>query len=71
MYSMMIAWSDRDQAYLVALPEWRSRLIGPAATHGATYEEASRNGQIVLEMLIADAVEDGEPLPEPNAFAVA
>ena len=71
MYSMTIVWSERAQSYLVGLPEWQDRLIGPAATHGATYEEAARNGQIVLEMLIADALEDGESLPEPQTFPIA
>jgi len=71
MYCMTIACSERDQAYLVSLPEWQDRLNGRAATHGATYEEAARNGQIVLDMLIADAVEDGEPLPEPRVFPLA
>ncbi|HUY77379.1 MAG TPA: type II toxin-antitoxin system HicB family antitoxin [Ktedonobacterales bacterium] len=71
MYSMTIARAERDQVYLVSLPDWQDRLIGPAATHGATYEEATGNGQIVLDMLIADAVEDGEPLPEPKVFPLA
>ena len=68
---MTIAWSERDQAFLVSLPEWQDRLIGHAATHGATYEEAARSGQAVLDMLIADAVEGGEPLPEPKVFPLA
>lgn len=70
-YSMTISWSERDQAFLVIFPEWHDRLIGQAATHGATYEEAAHNGQIILEMLIADALEDGEPLPPPNVLPLA
>jgi len=38
-YSMLIEWSEEDQAYLVTLPEWADRVIMPA-THGSTYGEA-------------------------------
>ena len=31
-----IHWSDEDQSYLVTLPEWRERVLGPV-THGSTY----------------------------------
>jgi predicted RNase H-like HicB family nuclease len=48
---MVIEWSDDDQVYIVSVPEW-----GPGArTHGATYDEAVRNAQDVLELLIAGA----------------
>ena len=69
-YSMVIRWSERDQAYLVALPEWEGRLGNwDSATHGETYGEAAENGREVLEMLVAHARESGEPLPEPHVFA--
>jgi antitoxin HicB len=62
---MVIEWSDDDQVYIVSLPEW-----GPGArTHGATYDEAVRNAQDVLELLIAGAQEEGQPLPAPHLFA--
>jgi predicted RNase H-like HicB family nuclease len=38
-YSLLIQRSDEDQAYLVTLPEWEDRVLGPV-THGDTYEEA-------------------------------
>jgi antitoxin HicB len=66
-YSMLIAWSPKDQAYLVSLPEWAPRLLNKiAVTHGATYEEAARHGQEVLETLIENAQDRGEPLPPPH-----
>ncbi|AUB39500.1 putative nuclease of the RNAse H fold, HicB family [Nostoc flagelliforme CCNUN1] len=44
-------------------------------THGETYEDALKNAQEVLEMLIESSLADGEPLPEPktlgNAIKVA
>lgn len=69
-YSMLIQWSDEDRAYLVTLPEWEGRVFGPV-THGDTYEEAVRNGNEVLAMLVEVAQEDGEPLPAPRVFAAS
>ncbi|MGL5878043.1 MAG: type II toxin-antitoxin system HicB family antitoxin, partial [Xenococcaceae cyanobacterium] len=52
--------SDEDQCYIVSLPEFGKY----AHTHGDTYEEALKNAQEVLEMLI----EDGQALPKPNTY---
>lgn len=63
-YSIVIQWSMEDQKYVVSLPEF-----GPYAhTHGATYEEALRHGQEVLELLIEDYQARNQPLPEPSQF---
>lgn len=67
-YSILIEWSEEDQAYLVILPEWADRVMMPA-THGDTYTEAVKNGQEVLELLVDSAVQDGEPLPSPKIHA--
>ncbi len=67
---MLIEWSEEDQAYLVTLPEWANRVMMPA-THGSTYSEAVQHGQEVLEMLINDALRDGEPLPPPKTHVAA
>ncbi|HEU0027508.1 MAG TPA: type II toxin-antitoxin system HicB family antitoxin [Ktedonobacterales bacterium] len=67
-YSMLIQWSDEDQAFLVTLPEWMDRVLGPV-THGDTYEEAVRNGRDALDALIASARKHGEPLPLPRTVA--
>jgi len=67
-YSMLIEWSEDDQAYLVTLPEWASQVSMPV-THGNTYDEAVKNGREVLEMLINDAKRNGEPLPQPRTHA--
>ncbi len=64
-YSMLIQWSDEDQVFVVSLPEF-----GPfSKTHGATYEEAARNGQEVLELLIETYQAESRPLPEPVKFS--
>ena len=68
-YSMLIEWSEEDQAYLVTLPEWAQQVYMPA-THGDTYEEAAKNGREVLEMLINDAKKNEEPLPPSSIHAV-
>lgn len=66
-YAMAIQWSNEDSAYIVSFPEWEAHgLIGH--THGNTYEEATRNGREVLDMLVRSAREDGEPLPTPRTF---
>jgi len=70
-YSMLIRWSDDDQAYLVTLPEWAEHVIGDVVTHGETYEEAVRNGEEALQALIEWAQREGFPLPEPRVYASA
>ncbi|MBY0522331.1 MAG: type II toxin-antitoxin system HicB family antitoxin [Gemmataceae bacterium] len=63
-YSMVIQWSDDDQVYVVTLPEF-----GPySKTQGSTYQEAVKNGQEVLELLIETSQADGEALPDPAKF---
>ncbi|MBF2056617.1 MAG: type II toxin-antitoxin system HicB family antitoxin [Cyanobacterium sp. T60_A2020_053] len=65
-YSILIQWFDDDQKYIVSLPEF-----GPYAhTHGNTYEEALKNGQEVLELLIEDYQEKNKPLPKPELVTV-
>lgn len=67
-YSMILEWSEEDQAYLVILPEWADRVVMPV-THGITYDEAVKHGQEALEMLVSSAMRDGEPLPSPKVHA--
>lgn len=62
-YSMVIIWSPADDAYLVHLPEFNFQKFH---THGATYEEAAKNGQEVIESLMQWYAEEGKSLPEPN-----
>lgn len=64
-YSMVIEWSDDDQAYVVSLPEWGDVVH----THGVTYEEALQPSKELIEALVACRQERGEPLPRPRVFA--
>jgi antitoxin HicB len=66
-YSMVIEWSDEDDAYIVSLPEWGDLVH----THGESYAEAVARGQELLEALIASRQEHGEALPAPHIFAHA
>ena len=59
-YSILIQLSDEDECYIVSLPEFGKY----ARTHGDTYEEAVKNAQEVLELLI----EDNKNLPQPNIY---
>jgi predicted RNase H-like HicB family nuclease len=61
---MLIRWSEEDRVFVVSLPEF-----GPySKTHGATYEEAAKNGLEALELLIETYEGEGRPLPEPARF---
>ncbi|BAZ29008.1 hypothetical protein NIES4074_14450 [Cylindrospermum sp. NIES-4074] len=64
-YTIIIQWSEEDKCFIVSLPEWGDFCH----THGETYEEAFKNAQEVLEMLIESYLEDGQPLPEPQTLS--
>lgn len=64
-YSMVIEWSDENQAFMVSIPEFPGNY-----THGDTYEEAVKQGEDLIESLIMWAQQDGKPLPQPRAFAM-
>ncbi|MDJ1185615.1 type II toxin-antitoxin system HicB family antitoxin [Roseofilum casamattae] len=66
-YSILIQWSEEDNAYIVSLPEWGKY----ARTHGSTYEEALQNAQEVLEDLIQSYHQDNKPLPSPQTLKLA
>jgi predicted RNase H-like HicB family nuclease len=63
---MLIQWSDEDQAYVVTLPEFPT-----CHTHGKTYEEAVKNGEEVLKLIVETYQERGESLPVPVKFQYA
>ena len=67
-YSILIEWSDEDQAYLVTLSEWADRVLMPVI-HGNTYRKAVAHGEEVLELLVNDALNNGESLPPPKTHA--
>lgn len=69
-YRVNILWSNEDNCYLVELPEFTTE-IQQYFTHGDTYEEALRNAQEVLELLIESYQAEGRPLPQPQTLQAA
>lgn len=70
-YAMVIEWSDEDEAYVVSFPEWDATGLYFVHTHGASYEEAVKNGEEVLTEIVDLARARGEALPAPRRFAAA
>ncbi|WIG59152.1 MAG: hypothetical protein OJF49_001899 [Ktedonobacterales bacterium] len=66
-YSILIEWSNLDDAYIASFPEWE-RLGYLAHTHGETYAEAAQKGQDLLTHLIASASKHGDVMPAPALF---
>jgi predicted RNase H-like HicB family nuclease len=60
-YEIIIYWSDKDNAYLVEVPE----LPGCMAD-GKTYSEALTNAEQIIKEWIDTAKELGRPIPEPK-----
>ena len=69
-YSMVVQWSDDDQAYLVTLPEWEGRVFNPV-THGDSYEHAIKQAHEALAALVASSLQRAASLPEPRVIASA
>jgi predicted RNase H-like HicB family nuclease len=63
-YSIHIQWSDRDNSYLVNVPE-----LSGCHTHGETYEEALKNALEVIELWLETAKDLGWTIPEPHIIA--
>jgi predicted RNase H-like HicB family nuclease len=63
-YAMTIAWDPQERISIVTVPELPS-----CQTHGRTYEEAVRQGQVAIKSWVDVAREDGEPIPEPRLWA--
>lgn len=59
-YELVIYWSDEDQGFVVEVPE----LPGCMAD-GATYQDAVKNVEIIIDEWIATAHELGRTIPEP------
>ena len=66
-YRIYIEWSNEDNCFLVALPDFSGQKW---STHGETYEEALANGKEVIELLVETYQEEGKPLPKPQMAVV-
>ncbi|MGK7895864.1 MAG: type II toxin-antitoxin system HicB family antitoxin [Xenococcus sp. (in: cyanobacteria)] len=63
MHPLIIQWSEEDNCFLVALPDFPGSYW---CTHGDTYDEAFNNGKEALESSIISYKSMGKPLPEPK-----
>lgn len=60
-YQVNLSWSESDQAFIAQVPE----LPGCMAD-GATYREAIKNIELMMQEWIATAKELGRTIPEPK-----
>ena len=60
-YERIIYWSERDQRFIVEVPE----LAGCMAD-GETAEEALKNAEVVITEWIEMATELGREIPQPK-----
>lgn len=60
-YEIIVYWSDDDESFIAEVPE----LPGCAAD-GATYQEAIKNAELIIDEWIETAKELGRPIPEPK-----
>ncbi len=60
-YELIIFWSERDDAFLVEVPE----LPGCMAD-GRTRHEAVENAEEVIRLWIETAMETGREIPKPK-----
>jgi predicted RNase H-like HicB family nuclease len=60
-YSMIIQWDDRDDIFVVTVPE-----LPGCMTHGKTYEEAVQQGKDAIESWLMVSRELGTPIPLPQ-----
>ena len=65
-YSMIIEWSEEDQAYIVTIPE-----LPGCRTHGPTYEQAVAQGQDAIVRWISARRASHRQIPPPRAFSGA
>ena len=59
-YALQIFWSDEDEAFVAVCREFSG-----LSAFGETREEALREAQIALDLMIETYLEKGLALPEP------
>jgi len=62
-YSLVIEWSDVDDAYVVTVPE-----LPGCRTHGATTMEATEMGREAIEGWLAAQRARGRAVPPPRTY---
>lgn len=62
-YTQIIQWSDRDQVFVITVPE-----LPGCRTHGATHAEAIEMGEEAIATWLAGARHYGQDIPPPAIF---
>lgn len=65
-YSMIIQWSEEDQAFIVTIPE-----LPGARSHADTYVGAVREGERLITEWLEIAHDQGWEIPAPRVYASA
>ncbi len=65
---MIIQWSNENKCFVVFLPDFKD--VMQPVTHGETYEQALKNAQEVIELLVESYQDEGKSLPIPNNLAL-
>ena len=60
-YQIVVRWSEDDDCYLAYAP-----ALPGCITHGATPEEAVRNGKEAVSLWLQDARAHGDSVPKPT-----
>ena len=71
-YSMVMSWSEEDQAYIVSVPELPGCMAdGKTPTEAVENADGSKTYtlKIIIQEWIETALEDGETIPEPHLFS--
>ena len=64
-YSVFIQYDPIDKIYVASVPE-----LSGCMAHGNTKEQAWREIETAKELWIETALEDGQPVPEPDLLVV-
>lgn len=61
-YPIIMYWSKEDDCYITVVPD-----LPGCMSDGKTPTEAIENTQVIIKEWIETALEDGDPIPEPNS----
>ena len=64
-YPVFIQYDPIDKIYVASVPE-----LSGCMAHGNTKEQALREIETAKELWIETALEDGQPVPEPDLLVV-
>lgn len=68
-YSMVVEWYAAGNIFIVRVPELAERVSQPIA-EGKTRKQAVFRAEDMLELLVEEALREGDPLPEPQTVTV-